>query len=125
MSRLEYVSFPSTLKSVGQGCFSNSKLKEIILPEGVERLERSAFSRCPEVTRIVLPSTLKYIGFTAFGLDATPSSRSKNKVTEVVIPEGVEYIDYKAFSYRYDINIIVPETLDTSNFDEEWNLIGD
>ena len=125
MARLEYVSFPSTLKSVGDSCFDNSKLTEIILPEGVERLERSAFARCNNVTRIELPSTLKYIDSGAFRLAATHVSRNKNLVQEVVIPAGVEYIGYGAFNYRYDLTLIVPETLNTGNFQEEWNVLGD
>jgi len=56
-------------------------------------------------------------------LDIHREAVNRNKVKSVTIPAGVEYIDYGAFGYRWDIEIIVPEGLDTSNFDPDWNII--
>lgn len=124
ISSLTYVSFPATLKSIGTSCFRQcKKLTEIVLPEGVEKLERSAFSMCDNVTRIELPSTLKYIGMGALDLDIHLREKNYNKVANVQIPEGVEYIGYGAFGYRWDIEIIVPDGLDTTGFDPEWDII--
>lgn len=124
ISSLTSISFPSTLKSIGTGCFRQcKKLTEIVLPEGVETLEDDAFSMCDNVTRIELPSTLKYIGMGALDLDIHLREKNYNKVASVQIPEGVEYIGYGAFGYRWDIEIIVPDGLDTTGFDAEWDII--
>ena len=121
---LKSLSLPATLKSVGDSCFSGCyQLTEIILPEGVEKVEDSAFSRCDGVTKIELPSTLRYIGMGAFCLKAHLKEENANKVTNVTIPAGVEYIDYGAFEYRWNIKINVPDSLDTTEFDPDWDAI--
>ena len=114
-ARLEKVQFPSTLKSIGSGAFENAKLTEIILPEGVERVEDLAFNNCTKVERIVLPSTLKYIGIYSFSINPHPKEENENLVTEVTLPAGLTYAGYGSLN--------VPEGLDTSEFDAEWNLV--
>ncbi len=124
MVSMNKITLPSTLKKVGVDCFYQTAITEIVLPEGVETVETGAFAVCPEAERIILPSTLKYIGDWAFDLRATPEERSKNKVEEVVIPKGVEYIGFSAFGWRWGIDIVVPKGLNTDNFDKEWDLIS-
>ena len=43
-----------------------NRMKEIIIPEGVEAIESYAFKDCFSLRKIVLPSTLTYIGDRAF-----------------------------------------------------------
>lgn len=124
-TKLEVITFPSTLKSIGRNAFTNSKMEEIILPEGLETVERGAFAYCENVTKIVLPSTLKYIGTGAFDLRAHAESRNKNKLLEVTLPAGLEYVGYRPFNYRWGINVIVPEELDSTGFDPDWNTLDD
>lgn len=44
----------------------NERLTELIIPEGVEEIGYSAFSRCLGITKVSLPSTLKKVGADAF-----------------------------------------------------------
>lgn len=44
----------------------NDRLTELIIPEGVEEIGYSAFSRCLGITKVSLPSTLKKVGADAF-----------------------------------------------------------
>ena len=48
----------------------NSKVEEIEVEEGVVELEEGAFKHCPNVKKIILPSTLKKTGLSVF--DCTP-----------------------------------------------------
>lgn len=46
--------------------YNNKTLKKIVIPEGVEIIQDSAFANCTLLTDITLPSTLKYIRNHAF-----------------------------------------------------------
>ena len=66
LDSLAKLSLPSTLKVIGEYAFTGSgKLKEVRFPEGLERIERNAFSSCG-LNRIELPGSLLYVGECAF-----------------------------------------------------------
>lgn len=70
-----------------------SGLQVVILPEGVETIPDNYFKTSPQnscITTVVLPSTLKSIGASAFAGCAT--------LTEITIPEGVTSIGDSAFT---------------------------
>ncbi len=123
IAKLEVVTFSSTLKVIGDFAFKNGSFKELILPEGLEVIGNRAFLWCNQLENVILPSTLKYIGDNAFGLQAVPKEKSKNKLQEIVIPESVEFIGCYAFGYRYHMGIVLPEGLETSKFEKDWDLI--
>ena len=58
--------------SIGDKAFySNNDLTSVTLPEGLTRIESDqAFGNCPNLSKIVLPSTLTYIGSYAFNVDS-------------------------------------------------------
>lgn len=63
----------------------------------------SAFSECSKLGSIVLPNTLKYIGFGAFAY---------SNLTELTIPEGVDSIGAAAFRDCHNISeLILPKSL--------------
>jgi len=122
-SYAEIITFPSTLKSIGVNAFSGAEIKELVLPEGLVKIDEDAFAFCESLEKIELPSTLEYIGFNAFGLRSAPEARSKNLVEKVKIPAKVKFIGYGAFSFRWGIEIILPDGMDTTGFEEGWELI--
>lgn len=79
-------------KYVGNDIFYNCKsLEKVTFAEGVEVISGAAFNGCSGIIgKLVLPSTLKEIGYSAF--------RSCSGITEVVIPAGVKRISNWAFS---------------------------
>ena len=117
---LTEVSYPSTLKVIGKWCFSNSDLTEIVLPEGVERIEDNAYDGASNVTKIELPKTLKYIGWSAFGINLCNGENCENKVKEVFIPKSVDYIDETPFWGRCGIKITLEDPASAKNFNEWW-----
>lgn len=57
MSNLETVTFPLSLRMIGEDAFYSSKLTKAILPAGVQNID-GAFPRCDNLTEIELPATL-------------------------------------------------------------------
>jgi hypothetical protein len=77
--------------------------KDIVIPEKifnmpVTRLREGAF-KGKELTKVVIPSTVTFIGDETF---------STNKLTSVTIPEAVEYIGNSAFSNNQFVTITIP-----------------
>lgn len=80
--------------------------KEIIIAEGVTKIESGAFSGCQNLERIVWPSTLETIGEGVFAYCP--------KITEVRIPEGVRTVGENAFILCESlISVSLPASMDT------------
>lgn len=70
------VSIPETCKIISEGAFCasprvSSPINEIIIAEGVERIETKAFAGCEVEESIYLPSSLTYIALDAFDKEVT------------------------------------------------------
>ena len=136
--------FPSTLKSIGSYAYSGSDLfNEVIFPIGfkylgeyaffsnlylasvvfndVVRIDRCAFDTCEMLTNVVLPSSLRVIGESAFAsghkiVDVAGGQTSVlvyNKITEIKLPQGIEYIGAHTFSGCTSlVTINLPEGLE-------------
>lgn len=77
---------------IGEKAFSSFHFEEgsLVIPEGVERIENSAFKSTGGYNSLILPKSLKYIGESAFE-DAGDS------IEKLVIPNSVEEIGKNAF----------------------------
>ena len=64
-------------------------ITKIILSEGIEVVDRASFYKMTNLKEVVLPKTLKTIGFEAF---------AKSGITAITIPESVTDIGYGAFN---------------------------
>ncbi len=65
MCKFESVTVPSTVKVIGEQAFiACYSLKDVVIEEGVEKIEDGAFRDCKEIESIVIPSTVtEIIGF--------------------------------------------------------------
>ena len=79
---------PSNIKIIGRDAFKNCKIKEVIVPHGVTKLDICAFAYS-SIERISLPDTLKIVEAHAF-------SNCIN-LTELIIPKSVTRIGDCAF----------------------------
>lgn len=61
-SSITAITIPDSVKIVRESAFYGTSIKEIVFPEGVERIEWDVLACCPELTSVSLPSTLKYLG---------------------------------------------------------------
>lgn len=123
---LDELHFPSTLKSIGAKYnnftkeddffkrvtsvrgVQNEKLKELILPEGLEFIGHNAFSGFEAVEKIVLPSTLKYIDESAFSRCFA--------LKEITIPASVEYIGGNAFQHAKSLLVYISRKANTKDW---------
>ena len=88
---LQYVTFPSTLKSIGKHAFAKcQKLTSVTLPEGMERLEENCFCGCSNLSSVSIPDSLTFIGKSAFD--------GCTGLKEIKLGKSVEIIDEKAFN---------------------------
>ena len=56
------------MRTLGHNCFYYTDIETMTVPEGVERLEEGTFAACYSLKKVVLPSTLTYIGAGVFEL---------------------------------------------------------
>ncbi len=55
-----------SVRVIGEDAFFHCSVKQIVIPEGVEKICRSAFAECSYLKKVILPSTLKKICEFAF-----------------------------------------------------------
>lgn len=98
----ESISFSSTDVSIRLDC--NDTIKEVILPDKLEKINNLAFIGCEKLERVVFPDTLKFIGEAAF--------QYCKSINELIIPDSVKSIGDFAFADCISLtNVKLPENL--------------
>ena len=87
-SVLKNVSFPSTLKVIGEFAFCGSLLESVVIPESVETLESGAFAISTMLRDVTIEADLTYIPNDCF---------SETAIETITLPESVEVIQSAAF----------------------------
>lgn len=125
-SALTNVTFPSTLKEIGDRAFMQTKLESItivpgikmgeyvfdqcknaktaVVQEGVTKLESGMLYALESCETVKLPSTLKEIGYRAF---------DRLAATNIELPEGLEVIGEEAFECSKLTSITIPASVKT------------
>lgn len=104
--KLYDITLPSSVKTIEASAFAYCyNLKNVSLNEGLETIENQAFYNCCNaLTSIILPSTLKSIGYQAF--------QSCSQLKTIRIPNSVTSIGYGLFSGCSTLtNVTLPATL--------------
>ena len=65
-ANIETFSIPDHIKYLSDGCFSNSTLKTITLPEGVREIGMNAFRDCWKLEECIIPPSVTYVYYNAF-----------------------------------------------------------
>ena len=50
---LKNIDLPEGMESIGEGCFWESGLEEINIPKSVKKIEKSVFSECKSLQKVV------------------------------------------------------------------------
>jgi len=97
------ISFPSTLKTIGEGAFYSSRLSFLDLSSSsVETIESHAFASCGRLSNIAFPSSLREIGNLAFAGCAIQSA--------VLSATQVNVIGDSAFAFNYGLtSLLLPQ----------------
>jgi hypothetical protein len=106
-SGITSISWPAKIPVIPLEVFCRTKLKTIVIPEGVTDINEWAFYECKELTSVTLPSTIKNIEAGAF--EDCPA------LTTITIPDSVTSL---TFYGKYDAkNVTRPSgtQIDTNN----------
>ncbi len=97
--------FPSVIDgyrvtSIGEEAFyyDSGKVSSIVIPEGIERIERDAFGGCFFLSNVQLPNSLLSIGDYAFGSCAD--------LVSIALPENLESLGKGAFDACYGLKTV-------------------
>lgn len=135
-TELQQVIFPSTLKKIGKektqpeekGAFEGTKIREVILPDGLVFLGKETFFCCFSLNKVEFPESLHGIGEFAFGgcnalkqvnlneglikIGCFAFNRCESLKT-VTLPETLKEIDDNAFRYCTSLEeIVLPASVD-------------
>ena len=96
---------PDGVTSIGEDAFLfNKTITSVVIPEGVETIEKGAFWGCEKLKEVTLPDTIRRIGDNAFYNDVA--------LTRIVIPDGCEEIGEDCFTgCKNLIDIYVPASV--------------
>jgi len=98
---IKTITFPSTLKSIGESAFENCSNLELHFKGSVSSLGDNAFYKCNTILELPLADGIKTIPFRAF---------SSSSIMKVVIPDSVTLIDENAFELsRYLVTAAIPK----------------
>lgn len=114
------------VKSVG-GFFASAHLESVVIPEGVTRIEQSAFGECGNLKSITIPSTITEVGMYAFNfchsLESIMIPAVENtermfilcsSLKDIVLAEGTVIVGVHTFSECYSLqNVILPSSVTT------------
>ena len=112
--KTEY-SVPNSVTSIGYEAFSRCEnLSFIIIPDSVTNIEDYAFCRCTNLTSITIPDKVPSIGTSAFEYCISLES--------ITIPNSVTRIGYYAFSGCTSLADITIENPDCTIHDSEYTI---
>lgn len=111
--RAAHVRLPLSIKAIGEGALMDSRIEEIVIPEGVTRVGADAFTQCLRLIRAELPEgveTMEARTFEGCGLLAEVSLPGRlsaigdraffgcRSLVEIVMPASMTRIGHEAFA---------------------------
>ena len=103
-SRMKKVVLPEGVQWIGQGAFmGNNKLETVVLPSSLTAIYQQAFQNCSKITRIVLPDGMTAVSSSCFA--------GCTSLARVHLPKGATTIGDNAFSGCAAFSIVLPKEL--------------
>ncbi len=116
-SNVQAISFPSTLKVIGNNAFIASwDLQTVSFNEGLESIGDSAFKNTA-LTRVDIPSSVKSIGSSAF--------RTEGKTIQVNISKGSSLDTIGSYAFHATGELYLPESLTVIGRDAFGRYVGE
>ena len=102
--------------SIGRGFHPRSdfetfickNIREVRLPDTVEKIGGFAFDECHKLTNVNIPSSLRKLESGTF---------ANTKIKEIELPEGMTKIDYSAFAFSYYLEkVTLPDSIEEIDY---------
>jgi hypothetical protein len=115
--RLKHVQFGSDVTEIGSYAFEKNKITSLHLPEGLRRIGAYSFMESSNLSDVVIPSTVEYIGWIdtfyyesgATDLDEGGAFEDCSKLVDVYMkPSTKPVMDKKSFRNNNKVRIHVP-----------------
>lgn len=122
--------FPENISSIEDFAFARTPLTEVTVPQGVTSIGYGAFYHCDDLSRILVPATVEYIGPSAFAKTRMMDNwllygesnflimgdgilvAYKGTGNSVTVPDTVKKIGPEAFKDNKQITeVIIPESV--------------
>lgn len=114
---LDAVTFPNTLKSIGEYAFESTNLKTVDLSNTqITSLPNGSFYDCEQLSDVKLPKELTYIGEKVF---------YKSTIASITFPPSLQKIDAWAFQNTQLTNVVIPtqcSSIEQGAFSDNANL---
>ena len=105
-SGLTSITIPNSVTSLGRGAFYDcSGLTSVTIPNSIKYIESETFRGCSGLTSVTIPNSVTSLGWGAF--------YDCGGLTSVTIPNSVTSIGNYAFNDCYQMNAIIPSTVQT------------
>ncbi len=100
---------PYGITTIGERAFTKCpNLKKVIIPDSVTVIGASAFNDCENLEEVVLSKNIKTLNYRTFG--------DCKRLKRIVIPEGVEELDWGVFAGCDNLEeVVLPESLKKIN----------
>lgn len=103
---LKSINFPAVTTILTQAFDGCSSLDNVVLPEGLTKIEKSTFLKCKNLSSITLPNSLTEIGQWAFQYCTSLST--------IALPQNLKTIGPGAFEHCTALtNFVIPESVTT------------
>lgn len=106
-------------------CASSELEGELRIPDGVEEIMPGAFSACPAIESLYIPTSVTTIGYGAFSSQLTSSLGYCTMLNRIDFSEGLTRIEEGAFRYTSVESLLFPSSLKeigSMAFDGSYNL---
>ena len=117
--RINSITLPETIREIGVSAFmGNDSLCGISIPNGVLRIEESAFAQCILTGRVTLPDSLEYVSPTAFAMNTpTGYGSSRELITEYYIEHSRRFCTVDGILYNSDTTeLLMAPDIDEDTF---------
>lgn len=107
---LTSISIPNSVKSLEEQAFENcAKLSSVSLHDGLDAIFYQCFYGCKNLTDIIIPNSLVYIGVRAF---------ANTGIKNIILPNSLEILGAGAFINCESLrSAFLPKSLETIEFD--------
>jgi len=103
-TKIKKITLPNSLKVINNYAFSWSEIDEIIIPDGTILIGRNAFEFCRYLENVIFPNSLKKIDRNAF--------YNCLELTVLVLPKDLKYIGECAFEKCNKLEVInIPDSI--------------